>query len=214
MTNPRDPASVEELQAHSKSPLEVHVAIEPAIEAALKELDEDVLAIATDPATDGETTVLPPTHDWEALWTPSAVQPEALMHAVGAGSGRSDKVRLATFPGLSRVLEGEMPDTEAAIDESTLVRRLQEARHRDHVAELLLRFAVGLLHRCCIFRVHKGEVVGWMARGQSVVVDDVQSFTAAVENPSVFHDIIATGEHYSGPLGPGRRQRDSGHGHG
>lgn len=34
--------------------------------------------------------------------------------------------------------------------------------------------------------VHKGQVAGWLARGQAVTVDDIQAFTVSLDEPSVF----------------------------
>lgn len=167
MTNPRDPAGVDELQQRAGLPLDIHVGIETAIAAALQELEENGSAVTpvekdSARASDGA----PATGDWEALWAPPRLGPEELFRLRPASRPESATLRVSTFPGLSQVVEGQAADAEEVVDELSFVDRLKEAHHRNDVGEVLLRFMVGLLHRSALFTIHKGQVVGWMARGQ------------------------------------------------
>jgi len=86
------------------------------------------------------------------------------------------------------------------LDEPTFVERLKEVRHRDEVGELLVRFASRYLSRVCLFAVHRRRVVGWMARGQAVVVDDVQSVEISLDESPLLQDVAETGRAYIGPV--------------
>jgi hypothetical protein len=68
------------------------------------------------------------------------------------------------------------------------------------VGDLLVRFASRYLSRVCLFAVHRRKVVGWMARGQAVVVDDVQSVEISLDEASLLRDVAESGRSYIGPV--------------
>ncbi len=203
MINPRDPAAVDELNQHSPLPVEVYVGIETAIAGVLRELEEGgaAFSVATAEPSRAPGEASGPA-GWEELWTMPQLSPDDLLGLRPAARAGSETLCVATFPGLSRVVDGEAADAEEVVDEGVFVRRLQRAEHRDDIGEVLLRYVVGFLHRLALFTVHKGQVAGWLARGQSVVVDDVQTFAADVTSPSVFRDVIESGRRHSGALLP------------
>ena len=184
MINPHDPLAADEIRHHLGDDFEAYVATEIAIDEALAELDDDLVRVTV------ETTG----HDvsvergggggdgWDALWCPPSVEPERLLGEGGSTPLPGPRVRVATFPGLASI-EGDAGDIEASLDESAFVSGLQNARHRDDVGMLLIRFAVGYLPRCALFMVHSNRAVGWMARGLAVI-DDVQTFVGTIDEPS------------------------------
>ncbi len=95
---------------------------------------------------------------------------------------------MATFPGLAPVDPGSPIDADRELDEVTYRELLSKADHRDEVGRLILRYAASFFGRVCLFAVHRGSVVGWMARGHGVVLDDVQSFSVSIEEETLFHE--------------------------
>lgn len=115
----------------------------------------------------------------------------------------SQKFEVATFPGLASVGAGDAHDDGQPIDENVLRRRLATVEGRDEAGELVLRYALGFFSRACLFAVYHGSVVGWMAGGQGVVVDDVQTFSVPLEDVSLFYEFrLGTGYHL-GPIPEG-----------
>jgi hypothetical protein len=88
------------------------------------------------------------------------------------------------------------------LDDETFGALLREAKHRDDVGDLLLKRAAAILSRCCLLAVHSGQIVGWLARGTGVVIDDVQSFMAPLDVPSVLSKVDASTSFY-GHVPPG-----------
>jgi hypothetical protein len=109
-------------------------------------------------------------------------------------------MHLATFPGLASMIDTSAFEEQMEIDEATYLARLREVSRRDEVGELYLRYASRYLTRLALFSVHKDRVTGWMAHGEGVVVDDVQSFGAPLESPSVFRQMSTSGKPFFGSL--------------
>jgi len=99
-------------------------------------------------------------------------------------------------------LEPDHGSAEAghSIDEATLRRQLAAAEDRDAVGRLILRYAQGFFSRVCLFAVHRGSVVGWMAQGNGVVVDDLQTFSLPLDQPSLFHEFRFGAGYHLGPI--------------
>ncbi len=97
----------------------------------------------------------------------------------------------ATFPGLAPVPSSASGDARGPLDDTAFSVMLRDARHRDEVGELLLRRVSGILDRCYLLAVHSGKIVGWLARGRGVVLDDVESFSADSDDPSALSTIAA-----------------------
>lgn len=202
LANPRDPAKVEEVSQILGSAVEPYVATENAILAAIAEFGREVVADerASEPAEPGSR---PSSADWEQLWSPPRLQPERLLRAPRRRSAAELPRIVATFPGLSPVVEGESFEPDREIDSDTFRRQVAEVRHRDEVGSLLLRFAANYFGRVCLFAVYRGVVIGWMARGHGVAVDDIQSFSTPLDKPSLFRDLATDSDRYIGPIPPG-----------
>jgi hypothetical protein len=202
MANPRDPAKVEEVSQIVGSAVEPYVATENAILAAIAELSREVIADERASAT-AEPATEPSSADWEQLWSPPRLEPGHLLQATGRRPSSDGQHTVATFPGLSPVVEGESFEPDREIDSHTFRRRLAEVRHRDEVGSLLLRFAANYFGRVCLFAVYRGVVIGWMARGHGVAVDDIQSFSTPLDTPSLFRDLATDSDRYIGTIPSG-----------
>jgi hypothetical protein len=202
MANPRDPAKVEEISQIVGSAVEPYVATENAILAAIAELGREIVADERASAPK-ETTTEPLAADWEQLWSPPRLEPGQLLRATGRRTLPEGQLSVATFPGLSPVVEGESFEPDREIDSDTFRRRLAEVRHRDEVGSLLLRFAANYFGRVCLFAVYRGVVIGWMARGHGVAVDDIQSFSTPLDTPSLFRDLSTGSDRYIGSIPTG-----------
>lgn len=207
MANPRDPAAVEEIASHTGLAVEPYVATEAAIQGALGELDEGIVVETVDddeevpaPADSGRAA----RGDWRELWRPARLDPSRLaVVAARRPSREASGLLLSSFPSLAALEEDGAPAVDGVVDGATYRAELQEVVRRDEVGDLLMRYAFGYLGRLCLFMVHRGRIVGWMVRGQGVVVDDVQAFETTVEAPSVFATVRSSGDHYLGPLTDG-----------
>jgi hypothetical protein len=202
MANPRDPAKVEEISQIVGSAVEPYVATENAILTAIAELSREAVideraSALVKPAAE------PLSADWEQLWSPPRLEPEQLLQATGRRMAPEGQQSVATFPGLSPVVEGESFEPDREIDSDTFRRRLAEVRHRDEVGSLLLRFAANYFGRVCLFAVYRGVVIGWMARGHGVAVDDIQSFSTPLDTPSLFRDLATDSDRYIGTIPAG-----------
>lgn len=202
MANPRDPAAVEEIQGYTELEIEPHVATEVAIDGVLRELDEDLVEVVDEAAAPEATAPDGPDNAaWERLWRPQRLDPLRLLSLATLQTAGTAAASTAAFPSLAPLDAADAAlHLDISIDAASFRRQLQDVQHRDEVGELVQRFALGYLGRVCLFMVFRGRVVGWMARGQSVVVDDVQSFETTVEAPSVFATVRSAGDHYLGPL--------------
>ena len=200
MTNPRDPAALEELAAQTDRTLEPYVATETAVLKVLAELGEDFSMPAPGQAA------APRADDtwWEELWKPPRVGPGHLLRRQKpprrGGGGRAF---LATFPGLTPVAGVNLAEQPDLLDEETFVAELKEVRHRDQVGDLLVRFASRYLDRVCLFAIHRGRAVGWLGRGPGVVVDDVQSAEVGLDSHFRLREVAERGQAWVGPLPAG-----------
>ncbi len=183
MVNPNDPATIDEISQITGMRVEPFVATEAAIKGLIAELEDDLVEMVPEGGQDGSAAV-DDGAAWEELWSPPRLRPPQLLIPPRRQPEVAEPL-LATFPGLEPVVEEVASEPEHAIDEATFRERLSQVRYRDEVARLLLRLAAGYLGRLCLLAVHRGTVVGWMARGQGVVVDDVQSFSLSVEEASL-----------------------------
>jgi hypothetical protein len=202
MANPRDPAKVEEISQIVGSAVEPYVATENAILTAIAELSREAV-IDERASAPVKPAAEPLSADWEQLWSPPRLEPEQLLQAAGRRMAPEGQQSVATFPGLSPVVEGESFEPDREIDRDTFRRRLAEVRHRDEVGSLLLRFAANYFGRVCLFAVYRGVVIGWMARGHGVAVDDIQSFSTPLDTPSLFRDLATDSDRYIGTIPAG-----------
>lgn len=197
MANPRDAAALEELTNRGAAVIEPYVATEAAIAAALEGLGEQELEPL--PMLEGDAAQRP-IPEWEQLWQPPQVGPEELLRCLARFEPPKTTALLATYPDLTPVIDIDGVGFEEVLDEETFVQRLQDARHRDDVADLVVRYAERYLERVCLFSVHKNRVLGWLARGQSVVVDDVRSYNLPLDAFPIFVKVYETGTHFFGAI--------------
>jgi hypothetical protein len=195
MTNPRDPMAIEEIAEMTGLAVAPYVATEAAVMGVINRLNGD-------PAADeGESLGREPVTEWDALWSPPRVLPAQLLNLRRCAPSRpAEAPRVATFPGLAP-FEGEHElEAEHELDEASYRELLAAADHRDTVGRLVLRYAASFFGRLCLFVVHRGSVVGWMARGHGVVVDDVQSFSVSIEEETLFHEFRFGAGYHLGPI--------------
>lgn len=185
MTNPRNPAVMEEIISFVGIDVEPHVATEAGILTALSEIESE-----PEDAESGTRAHVPPVraNGWERLWAAPPLQPSDLLRAEGRSSVQAAPLA-AAFPSLAPVAEMGTLAAAEGLDDESFRALLHAAGGRDEIGELLLRRATSVLDRCSLFAVHSGRVVGWMARGAVVVVDDVQSFAISLELPSIFSEV-------------------------
>ena len=198
MTTPRSPATLEEVISYVGLDIKPHVATEVGILTALAEVREE--PEASPPESNGHDFI-DEADAWQFMWTPPALQSTDLLRSRKRPLS-DDLPMAATFPELAPVPIGGRSATPEYFDDETLSALLREAKHRDEVGNLLLRRAATVLDRCCLLAVHSGQVVGWLARGTGVVVDDVQSFMAPLDAPSVLSKLDAS-ESFYGRVPPG-----------
>jgi len=197
MTTPRSPATLEEIVSYVGMDIKPHVSTEVGILAALAEVREEP---EVSRPRSNEHGFIDETDAWQFMWTPPALRSTDLLRPQTHPS--VDDVPLAaTFPELSPIPGRGGSATPEYLDDETFGALLREAKHRDEVGDLLLRRAAAVLSRCCLLAVHSGRIVGWLARGTGVVVDDVQSFIAPLDVPSVLSTVGAS-ESFLGPVPP------------
>jgi hypothetical protein len=209
MASPRDPAAIEELTTHSDVEIEPFVATEAAILKMLKQLrkaeEGKVAPSSAQPAAVPQEKVKAPSpiHDWEELWQPSQVGPLDLIRPQDARRNSGPLPLLSSFPDLAPVIEIPGVDSDDTLDDHIYVQRLLEARDRDEVASLLLRFCERYLGRVCLFILHRDRVAGWSARGQGVVLEDVLSFSIMLDESPMFLNAYRSGRYSLGAIPAG-----------
>jgi hypothetical protein len=185
MTTPRSPSTIEEVVSYLGLDIKPHVATEVGILTALAEIREEPTVAV--PPTPG-TGFVGSSDEWDRLWKPPKLRSTDVLRAQRPQTGV--KAPLAsTFPGLAPVPEGSRPTDVGPLDDEVYRQLLGEVEHRDEVGDLLLRRATAILDRCYLLAVHSGKVVGWLAKGAGVVVDDVQSLAIQQDAPSILSNV-------------------------
>jgi hypothetical protein len=184
MTNPRSPSIIEEVVSYLGLDIKPHVATEVGILSALADVREKV---ARPEVPNSSTVPVGQPDEWQRLWTPSALQGGDLLRTLHS---RNDDhpAMAATFPGLAPIPDAGTV-TSTLLDGEAFSAQLKLAEHRDDVGDLLLRRAAAILTRCYVLAVHSGKMAGWLARGQGMVVDDIQALTIPVDEPSILSRI-------------------------
>ncbi len=195
MTNPRDLVGIEELIEITGLQIQPFVATESGVTEAIDLLDGE----AENDAAEG--TIEASASEWDGMWHPPRITPAQLLTSRRSAPSRPPRsVKVATFPGLAPVEDRRQLEAEQELDEKTYREQLAEAQHRDVIGRLVLRYAAGFFGRLCLFAVHRGAVVGWMARGHGVVLDDVQSFSIPIETETLFHEFRYGSGYHLGPI--------------
>jgi len=207
MTNPNDRAAIDEISTILAAKILPHVATESAVLAALGGAEND----DADWSPEIEPSVVNARRSgdvegWRRLWEPPRFRPSALFRAP-AGRERRGDVLLARYPSLTDVTSTLAESTAFGVDDDSFSRLIHDADSRDRIGGLLVRYAASTYDRACLFSVHKGIVSGWMARGRSVVLEDLQSFSVSLEEPSLFTD-VGHADSYVGAILDNRANRD------
>lgn len=199
MTNPNDRAALDEISAKLQKNILPHVATETAVLAALggTENDDADWSSSVEPAgikarRSGDVG------GWSRLWDPPKFRSTVLFRKAPR-RGKRGPVLLASFPDLTEITTREAASYEVPVDRENFSELLHRADHRDEIGSVLARFAATIYDRVCLFSVHKKTVTGWMARGRSVVLEDLQSFGVSVDSPSLFRD-VGHSESYVGAI--------------
>ncbi len=204
MVNPADVAAVEEMMAFTALKIQPHVATENAISDLLEGIVTSEVG-EQEPARPSLTPRDPA--QWDRLWEPTRVAPSELRTLDPGADPGEDEVRLATFPQLTPLLDVGGFAGDTTLDENGLVRRLQRVTHRDEIGQALLSFALAHLTRIALFAVHKDRILGWMARGQGVVTEDLQSAVVPLDQPSLLLNLAQSGGYYLGNVPAGDANR-------
>ena len=199
MANPNDRAAVEEISTHLEKDVLPHVATESAVLAALGGAEND----DADWSTDVEPASVKARRSgdvggWSRLWDPPRFRAAALFRKAPRAP-KTRTVLLATFPDLTEVTPREASSLEPPVDQNNYSELLHRADSRDEIGSVLARFAASIYDRVCLFSVHRQTVSGWMARGRSVVLEDLQSFSVSIDKPSLFAD-VGQSESYVGAM--------------
>ncbi|MCG6964067.1 MAG: hypothetical protein LJE95_12455, partial [Acidobacteria bacterium] len=141
-----------------------------------------------------------PAVTWEDLWATPQANGADLASVRVRGDSASGAGLLATFPELAAVLEAGGAAEAETLDDEDFRRGLRRATHRDEVGDLLMRYAARLLSRVALFSIHRERIVGWMATGPGVVVEDVQAVQVSLDLPSLFSDLLEGGGYHLGPV--------------
>jgi len=199
MTNPNDRAALEEISTKLEKDILPHVATETAVLAALggAENDDADWSSSVEPAgikarRSGDVG------GWSRLWDVPKFRSSTLFRKAPRIPERSD-VLIASFPDLTTVSADQAASYEPPVDGENFSELMHRADHRDEIGAILARYTATVYDRVCLFSVHKKTVSGWMARGRSVVLEDLQSFSVSVDVPSLFTD-VGQSESYVGAI--------------
>ncbi len=201
MANPRDPAAVEEIAGHTALRLEPCVATEPAIAKALDELGADFVEFVADEVEVAPAPVFT-SSGWDDLWTMPRVAPSDFL-AIVADAPPRPAIQVATFPALTPLSDETGADRASEIDEVGYRFGLQNVASKEEIGDLLLRFAAQHLTRICLLSVHKDQLIGWLSRGVTMGVEDVQALVIPLAEPSVLRDPCTSGVAFAGTPAPG-----------
>jgi len=75
-----------------------------------------------------------------------------------------------------------------------------EAKDRDQVAHILVRFALTFMPRVALFIVKKDIVIGWMGAGEGMSNRQIKGIMIPLNSPSVFRTVRETGTDYFGSI--------------
>jgi hypothetical protein len=188
MTNPNDRAAVDEIAVTLTRQIVPHVATENAVLEALggTERNDAVWADEVDHPT-VKASRSDDVEGWDRLWEPPRFRPAALFRPVVVRRPELEVVA-ASFPELNPLDDLPSAGIEPALTTESFSELLHGAAHRDEIGALLGRYLSTIFGRVCLFSVHRGVISGWMARGRSVVLEDLQSYSVGEDEGSLFAD--------------------------
>ena len=202
MINPLDPDAREAVEKATGMMIRPRVATEVAVERFSGELPPEAALFEGETARGAARGEVPPPEAWDAFWSLPPAGPEAFRRAKPARRGGAPAVEVG-FPDLRELVGTGLGDAGDTLEYEAFLARLPSVTHRDQVADLLLRYLNRHLDRVALFVVHKNRVVGWSARGEGVVTDDIQSLIIPLDRPSIFLNLRHAGTYYAGPIPPG-----------
>lgn len=204
MVNPLDLSAREAIATETKMEVRPRVASEVAIRRHAGSTGEEVQQ--GDRGSRKRSRRVPPPQAWEGFWSLPPADSEQFRR-VRTAPHLEPAPLLVTFPQLTTLVGGGMEGPDATLDRAAYLSRVQAVVHRDQVADLLMRHLAHHLGRVALFIVHKNRVVGWSARGEGVLVDDIQSLIIPLDRPSIFLNLQHTGQFYLGPIPPGEANK-------
>lgn len=91
------------------------------------------------------------------------------------------------------------------IDESPLSfaeasEKLRDAKDREELAHLVLRYARSMFVRAALFTVHPRHIVGWQGIGEGLAMDNVRSLSFPRNVRTVLSMVAESRSYYLGPL--------------
>jgi hypothetical protein len=172
-----------------------HVATEAALTAALA-LPGAAAPAAPPPPGPPQGTV----REWRQFWKLES-SPTELMRSLEAPALKPPATAAATFPHLTPLAAATGPVT--ARETQDLADALSAATHRDQVAGIVLSNLAGMAHRVALFSLYQNKVMGWAARGTSIVEEDFHTLILPLDRPSLFLNLSKGVDIHAGPLGPG-----------
>jgi len=207
MTNPNDRAGIDEIVTRLKRDILPHVATEAAVLAALGGAEND----DADWSTGFEPSVVKARRSgdvegWNRLWETPRFNASALFRKAPQ-TRRNHEVLLASFPDLTEVESTGSGAFDPPVDDANVSDLLRRADHRDDIGSVIARYAASVYDRVCLFSVHNETVSGWMARGRSVVLEDLQSFSISTDEVSLFRD-VGHADSYVGAILDNRANRE------
>ena len=198
MVNPRDLEGREEIEEITGLSVRPYVATEIAIletlESEAEETDDFSLQTAQNQAR------IPASQEWDALWLRPRFERTRLMSIPDRGRRRHrNPAGLAAFPELTPLLAVQAAG-DHALDTSGYRAGLLRAHHRDEVGRLLVEYARRHLDRVLLLSLHRGAARGWMASGEALVTDDIQTLEIPLHQSGILADLAAAPGVHVGPI--------------
>ncbi|NOZ78258.1 MAG: hypothetical protein GXP48_03565 [Acidobacteria bacterium] len=199
MVNPRDLEAREEIEEVTGLPVRLYVATEVAILETLEIEAGEVDNFSSQTAPD--QAQIPAPHEWDTLWLRPRFEPARLMSIAGKRQRyHRNAAGLAAFPELTPLLAVHAMGDDHALDSSSYRAGLLRARHRDEVGRLLVEHARRYLDRVLLLSLHRGAARGWMANGEALVPEDVQTLEIPLHRPGILADLAEAPGVHVGPI--------------
>jgi hypothetical protein len=97
----------------------------------------------------------------------------------------------------------EEPATLEAVEEA-----FAGTADREEVGRILLGFLAQSFRRVALFQTNRGQITGWMARGDGIDLEAFERYTASFKEPSVFLNLRQGSGIHIGPLPPMAAHRE------
>ncbi len=195
MIKPNDLLLVDEVSKVTGLIPRPHVATEAALTATLA-LPGAAAPVALPPPGPPRGTV----REWRQFWKLESA-PQELMCGLEAPALTAPDTNAATFPHLTPLAASTGPVTPRETQD--LADALSAATHRDQVAGLVLANLAGMAYRVALFSLYQNKVMGWAARGPSMVEEDFHNLILPLDRPSLFLNLSKGVDIHVGSLGPG-----------